>query len=203
MVILQKIASLIRRLPSAVWRRLLCKPVTLILKLFYGVKIGRNPLFVGWPILDTHGQIEFGNDCVLVSSQLGNPIGLFRPCIIGTLDNSDGTRGRVKIGDRFAASGVCIWAQEQVIIGDDVLVGANVTIVDTDFHSSDPVRWHDGHRAAKAKGIFIEDNVWIGMNAVILKGVTIGKRAIIGANCVVSRNVPAGCTLVSSSNRIV
>jgi acetyltransferase-like isoleucine patch superfamily enzyme len=38
--------------------------------------------------------------------------------------------------------------------------------------------------------ITIEDDVWIGVNAVILKGVTIGKGAIIGAGAVVTKFVP-------------
>ena len=39
-------------------------------------------------------------------------------------------------------------------------------------------------------GITIEDNVWIGENAVILGGVFIGAGAIIGANAVVTHDVP-------------
>jgi acetyltransferase-like isoleucine patch superfamily enzyme len=37
--------------------------------------------------------------------------------------------------------------------------------------------------------IIIEDDVWIGSNAVILSNCTIGKGAIIGAGAVVTRNV--------------
>lgn len=37
--------------------------------------------------------------------------------------------------------------------------------------------------------IIIEDDVWIGANAIILSGVTIGEGAIIGAGSVVTKNV--------------
>ena len=40
--------------------------------------------------------------------------------------------------------------------------------------------------------ITLEDDVWIGANAVICGGVTIGKGAIIGAGSVVTRDIPAG-----------
>lgn len=40
-------------------------------------------------------------------------------------------------------------------------------------------------------GIIIEDEVWIGTNALIMSGVTIGKGAIIGAGAVVTKSVPA------------
>ncbi len=44
---------------------------------------------------------------------------------------------------------------------------------------------------AWSKGeIKIGDDVWIGMNAIILSGVIIGKGAIIGAGSVVSKNIP-------------
>ena len=46
-------------------------------------------------------------------------------------------------------------------------------------------------RILKSKGrITIQDNVWIGDNAVILSGVTIGEGAIVGANSVVTKDVP-------------
>ncbi len=41
--------------------------------------------------------------------------------------------------------------------------------------------------------IVIEDDVFIGMNSIILKGVTIGARSVIGAGSVVTRSIPADC----------
>jgi acetyltransferase-like isoleucine patch superfamily enzyme len=38
--------------------------------------------------------------------------------------------------------------------------------------------------------IVIEDDVWIGMNSVILKGVTIGKGSVVAACSVVTKDVP-------------
>ena len=43
------------------------------------------------------------------------------------------------------------------------------------------------------KPIRVENNVWIGANAVILQGVTIGEGAVIAAGAVVTENVPAHC----------
>ena len=40
--------------------------------------------------------------------------------------------------------------------------------------------------------ITLEDDVWIGANAVICGGVTIGRGSIIGAGSVVTRDIPAG-----------
>lgn len=41
--------------------------------------------------------------------------------------------------------------------------------------------------------IVIEDDVWIGCNAIILKGVTIGTGAVIAAGAVVTKDVPENC----------
>lgn len=44
---------------------------------------------------------------------------------------------------------------------------------------------------ALSKGkIIVEDDVWIGMNTLILSGVKIGKGAVIGAGSVVSKDIP-------------
>lgn len=40
--------------------------------------------------------------------------------------------------------------------------------------------------------VVIGDNVFIGMDVLILKGVTIGEGAIVAARSVVSKSIPAG-----------
>jgi acetyltransferase-like isoleucine patch superfamily enzyme len=38
--------------------------------------------------------------------------------------------------------------------------------------------------------VIIHDNVWIGLNTVVLKGVEIGMNSIIGANSLVLKSIP-------------
>ena len=55
---------------------------------------------------------------------------------------------------------------------------------------------------AKTKGpIIVEDDVWIGMNTMILSGVTIGKGAVIAAGSVVAKDIPPYA--VYAGNRVV
>lgn len=49
--------------------------------------------------------------------------------------------------------------------------------------------------------IIIEDDVWIGVDSIILSGVTIGQGAVIGAGSVVARDVPPYA--IWAGNRIV
>lgn len=57
-------------------------------------------------------------------------------------------------------------------------------------HSLDPQQRSLG--ISTSAPITLEEDVWIGANAVICGGVTIGKGAVIGAGSVVTRDIPAG-----------
>ncbi len=84
----------------------------------------------------------------------------------------------------------------QILIGNNVTVASRVTIVD---HTHGRLDFSDIEvpvmsRVLSSKGpIVIEDNVWIGENAVILSGLRIGKNSIIGANSVVTKDIPSYC----------
>lgn len=43
------------------------------------------------------------------------------------------------------------------------------------------------------KDVIVNEDVWIGMNVVLLSGVTIGRGAIIGAGAVVTKDIPPYC----------
>ena len=57
----------------------------------------------------------------------------------------------------------------------------------------------DTHRS----GIDIEDDVWIGANAVILPGVKVGRGAVVGAGAVVTKSVPPYAIVVGNPARVV
>lgn len=81
-------------------------------------------------------------------------------------------------------------------IKDYVTFGPNVTIV-TGNHRTDKIGEYIYNVREKNKTddlpVIIEEDVWVGANAVILKGVKIAKGSIIGASSVVSKDtVPYG-----------
>ncbi len=100
-------------------------------------------------------------------------------------------------------------AAERIVIGDRVQVGANSTIVDTVCYCR--FLWKASFPPFTAAGqardflagphapIVIEDDVFIGMQSLILKGVTIGRGSVVGAGSVVTRDVPAGVPSPMSS----
>ena len=54
----------------------------------------------------------------------------------------------------------------------------------------------------ETRPVKIADNVWIGMNAIILKGVTIGENSVVAAGAVVTKSVPAN-TVVAGNPAVV
>ena len=71
--------------------------------------------------------------------------------------------------------------ESPITIGNWVQIANNV-IVSTGGHIIDGGLYY-GRCAFHA--VHIEDNVWIGSNAIILEGVTIGENSVIGAGAVV------------------
>jgi len=85
-----------------------------------------------------------------------------------------------------------ICAANSVTIGKRCLTGANVVILDTDFHPYEPEnrRYAKPDWASISSPVVIGDDVFIGTRAVIQKGVSIGHGSIVAANSVVTKNVP-------------
>ena len=80
---------------------------------------------------------------------------------------------------------------KKVSIVKRVLIGANVTIMNTDFHAINPEnRLNIDLQQLNNKEVIIEDNVFIGANSIILKGSHIGKNSVIGAGSVVTGKIP-------------
>jgi len=126
-----------------------------------------------------------------------------------------GENGRCTVGDFTLLNGALLMAEELIEIGSYCLISWNVGIADSDFHPIDPEeRRRDAIALApfykdrpprqpiRTAPVRIGDNVWIGMNAVILKGVTIGENAVIAAGSVVSKSVAAN-TIVAGNPAVV
>jgi acetyltransferase-like isoleucine patch superfamily enzyme len=149
---------------------------------WWGVKLGSNVKFDGKCYFKRFAKstIKIGNNCEFLSRPNSNLIGIDRPCMISTLT----AEATLEIGDNCGFSGTVIGAFSLIKLGKNIRCGANTLITDSDWHPNDP-------RVGKAKPVIIGDNVWIGLNAVVLKGVEIGENSVIGANSVVTKSIPA------------
>lgn len=98
--------------------------------------------------------------------------------------------GKISWGRGSFCGAFCvIGANDQIHIGEHVMIAHAVSIRDTDHAYSDTTIPMSQQGILTAP-IVIEDDVWIGHGATILKGIRIGKGAIIAAGAVVTKDVP-------------
>jgi acetyltransferase-like isoleucine patch superfamily enzyme len=167
-----------------------------------GVAIGRGIDAIGAPHIDLHpgSFVSFGRNVRLVSKSFATALGVNHPVVLRTL----AAGARIEIGDRVGISGGTVCAAKLVKIGDDTMLGANVTIADTDFHSLHIVhRSGHSHPTVGVAEVRIGKRVFIGTNAIVLKGVIIGDNSVIGAGSVVTSSMPENCIAAGNPCRVI
>jgi acetyltransferase-like isoleucine patch superfamily enzyme len=181
--------------------RWLTYPHVRLLFALNGIPWGHGWCFYGVPIIQKHRHsvMRFGSGFSLRSSTRSNPLGPNHPVIICTWQAG----AVLEIGANFGMTGGILCAAERITIGDNVAVGANTSILDTDFHPLDPEQRRVKPSEARTGAVVIEDDVFIGMNCLILKGVTIGEGSVVGAGSVVTRGVPQGVLVAGNPARII
>jgi len=135
--------------------------------------VGRRVTLRGSPAVENAGRMTFGDRVRLVST-------------VARLELVTLPGGHLEIGDNvFVNYGTSLVASSHVKIGDDCLIGAHVTVMDTDYHRVEDKAWD-----TTGVPIVIEDRVWLGNRAMVLKGVRIGHDSVVGAGSVVTKDVP-------------
>lgn len=89
-----------------------------------------------------------------------------------------------------------------VTIGGHVNLAQGITVTALNHNFSDTTRRID-EQGISTNPVTIEDDVWIGANAVILPGVTIGQHAVVAAGAVVTADVPANTIVGGVPARII
>lgn len=172
-----------------VWN-MISNKLTYVLMKVNLVELGSGFKSKGIPKLIIHrnGRLLIGNNFKINNTVSSNLIGRSYQCLFRI--NKEAS---LKIGDNVGISGVTIVCHKEIIISDNVKIGGNTCIYDTDFHSlnaDDRTGREKDSTNTKKKKVFIGKNVFIGAHVTILKGVSIGKNSIIGACSLVSKNVP-------------
>lgn len=109
--------------------------------------------------------------------------------------------GDVIIGDhtRIGIGNVIIGPAQ---LGNNIILAQNIVISGLNHHYEDinlPIHLQNVY----TRPIVVEDECWIGSNAVITAGVTIGKHSVIAAGAVVTKDVPPYSVAAGNPARII
>jgi acetyltransferase-like isoleucine patch superfamily enzyme len=118
------------------------------------------------------GSISVGTNCLIHSGS-----------IIATYG------GNIILSDQVSINpGTIIYGHGGISIGKMTRIAANCTLIaaNHNFNQTDKPIMAQG---LSTKGIFIDDDVWIGTHCVILDGVRVGKGSVIAAGAVVTKDV--------------
>lgn len=107
---------------------------------------------------------------------------------------------KLTLGSGFINAGAQIRCGNSIEIGNDVCLGRNFFVQDSDFHS---IYDKEGNEKCNSAPVVIGNHVWIGANVTVLKGVTIGDNAVIGAGSVITKDVPANTAVAGVPGKII
>lgn len=109
---------------------------------------------------------------------------------------------RVEIGNDCEVNGANICARKYIRIGDRAQIASGVQIMDANGHPSLAYDRREGEDTPQP--VILGDNVWLGVNAIILKGVEIGDNSIVAAGSVVrAGHYPANSIIAGNPAKVV
>lgn len=127
-----------------------------------------------------------------------------------------GPRGRVTVGAFTVLNGTYVICDDRIDIGAHCLLAWGVVITDNWCVGQEPraarraallATAQDPIRHPPSTGIprpvVVQDNVWVGFDAVILPGVTLGRGCIVGCKSVVYADVPPYAVVAGDPARII
>ncbi len=106
----------------------------------------------------------------------------------------------IRVGARVFINQNCtFYALAEIVIGDDVLIGPNVSLITSEH----PVAPSQRRAHLLGRPITVENGVWIAAGVTVIGGVTIGENSVVAAGSVVTRDVPANTLVGGAPARVI
>lgn len=99
------------------------------------------------------------------------------------------------------APGLALTHARGIVINSRTRIGRNVTLFQGVTLGQKDEVFSDGSRISSCP--VIEDDVWIGPNAIVVGGITVGEGSKIAGGAFVFKNIPARCLVVGNPGKIV
>lgn len=113
-----------------------------------------------------------------------------------------GSDATLSIGKNFCnVAEARIICMDNITFMDNVLLGWETVVMDTDFHSV--IHIDNGKIYTCHKPIVIGENVWTGQKSTILKGVHIAKGCIVASCAVVTKSFEVENALIAGNPAVV
>lgn len=113
----------------------------------------------------------------------------------------DSETAYIKIGAYSRINGVYIHAQKKITIGKNCVIAAGVNILDSNGHILASLNRTIGRDTPKK--INIGNNVWIGLNSIILKDTLIGDNSVVSAGSIVKGIFPPNSIISGNPARVI
>ncbi len=111
------------------------------------------------------------------------------------------TNSEIIIGEYSQIMNGCeLLSTDLISIGDYVLLGAGVKIMDSNFHEVNPLlRMSPG----ESSPVFIHSNCWVGIDSLLLKGSEIGENTVIAAKSLVRSHMESNAIYGGNPARLI
>ena len=160
-----------------------------------GVKIYPSTSLV-FLYCNNSGCIKIGNNSVIGTFNRSYRMGWWNPVRLSIV----GPNAIIEIGENTFLNGVNICARKYIKIGSLCHFASGVQIVDYNGHE---IYRYDRIDRDDASQVAIGNNVWIGLNAIILKGTEIGDNSVVAAGSVVKGIFPSFSLIAGNPAKLV
>ena len=107
----------------------------------------------------------------------------------------------IEVGSGVFLNGVRFGCVQRISIGNRCIV-AECRIMDTNFHSLQENR-HDPSAPIKESPVWVDENVWIAVDAALLPGTRIGRNSVVGIGSVCRGSIPENAIVAGNPAQVV
>lgn len=172
---------------------------TVLIKWLYSnIKIGKGTIvYYKSSIVNLSGSVTIGKRCKIGVDNITYHAGMpFSTRLL--VDKKD---ANITIGDNCRINGASIHAKNRISIGNNCVFASGISIMDSNGHEVFSKNRTTGEDIPEP--IVIGNNVWIGLNAVILKGTQIGDNSVVAAGSVIKGVFPNNSIIAGNPARKV
>lgn len=151
-----------------------------------GVRIGTGSYISPRAVIQEHARIDIGQRTLVGRHVELVPQG-----------------GSITIGSDCSLNNhVVLYGAGGITVQDGCRIATGVVIVAFN-HGVDDLSLPIRCQPITARGVVVENDVWIGAHSILLDGVTVGSGSVIGAGSVVTRDVPEYAMVAGNPARVL